>query len=114
MVRLSNDVPALKRMMSIARTVKEWNDLRAKAKTLFSEWAISQLDASGFIIKCLSTPLRMKCSQCSVFFIPYLSDWEMIITGMLSESDLLCPDCRLDLTDITIKDLNNGTVSNNI
>lgn len=112
MLRLSNDVPALKRMMSIARTVKEWNALREKAKTLFSPWSINQLDASGFIINCLSTPLRMKCSQCSVFFIPYSSDREMIITGMLSESDLLCPDCRFDLTDVTVKDLNHGTVNN--
>ena len=104
MVRLSNDVPALQRMMSIARTVKEWNELRVKAKTLYSQWAISQLDASGFIVKCLSTPLKMKCSQCSEFFIPDTPDREMLITGMLSEADLLCPDCMRLFRDQTVNE----------
>ena len=113
MVRLSNDVPALKRMMSIARTVKEWNTLREKAKTLYSPWAINQLDASAFIVKVLSTPLRMKCSQCSEFFIPDTPDRELLITGMMSESDLLCPDCLHDPNYKTVNDMNNGTIGDN-
>jgi hypothetical protein len=44
----------LKKIMSAATTVDEWNELREEAKKKFTNKEISELDASGFIIKILN------------------------------------------------------------
>lgn len=48
---LSSDFEQLKKLMSIARTVEEWNTLREGYKFEFIFPVIAELDASGFINK---------------------------------------------------------------
>lgn len=43
----------LKEFMQKAKTVQEWNLLRDAAKVRFPRELIRQLDASGFISKCI-------------------------------------------------------------
>jgi len=43
----------LKKFMSVAKTVKDWNELRQDAKRFFSKDLINRLNQSAYIVKLL-------------------------------------------------------------